>query len=380
MRIFFDARVLNREHHSGIFEYARFLLTKILKKNPNHDYSVFVNSFRSSSFAEKMFGNLKNVSLVNYHFPNRIFDFLNFAFSSPKIDSLVRADIFYSPHLDIMSFKNPVKHILTVHDLSFIHHPDFFSLQRQFWHLRQNYEKQIKEAGCVITPSYFTAEDIAANFHISPDKIKTIYSGVNPAYKVLSVDNSELIAFKWRSKINDPFLLYTGALEPRKNITGIIKAFNILKRKAVFNDLKLVIVGPKGWLYNNIFREASASPWKHSINFWGEAPENEMLYLYNLASVFIYPSFFEGFGFPPLEAQACGLPVVSSNRSSIPEILGDSALLADPWRINELALGIEAVLTDSSLRKILREKGLENIKRFKWEYTAQKLTKVFENL
>lgn len=380
MRIFLDARVLNREHHSGIFEYARFLISQVLDANPHHEYSAFINSFQSSPFAEKMFGNFKNVSLVNYHFPNRIFDFLNFVFALPKIDSLIKADVFYSPHLDIMSFQNPAKHVLTVHDLSFVHHPDFFSWQRQFWHLRQNYEAQIKKAGCVITPSYFTAEDIAAVFRISPAKIKTIYSGINPLYKILPANHSALVEFKWRAKLNDPFLLYTGALEPRKNITGIIKAFNLLKRKSAFDDLKLVIVGPKGWLYNDIFREAAASPWQHAIKFWGEVPENEMLYLYNLASVFVYPSFFEGFGFPPLEAQACGLPVVASNRASLPEILADSALLADPWRINELAIGIEAILTDAQLRHNLINRGFVNIQRFHWQKTAEALLKIFENV
>jgi len=175
-------------------------------------------------------------------------------------------------------------------------------------------------------------------------------------------------------------LLYVGALEPRKNISGIIKAFNLLKQNSAFNDLELFIVGPKGWLYNMIFKEARRSPHASDIRFWGSASLSEILYLYNCASAFVYPSFFEGFGFPPLEAQACSLPVIASNRASLPEILGNSALLIDPWRTDEMVMAIEAVLTDNTLRDLLIERGLQNVKRFDWNKTAEELIDVFKSI
>jgi glycosyltransferase involved in cell wall biosynthesis len=144
--------------------------------------------------------------------------------------------------------------------------------------------------------------------------------------------------------------------------------------------LQLIIVGKRGWLCDTIFRDAAESPWHKDIVFFGEASYEEVRVLYNITEAFVYPSLFEGFGFPPLEAQACGAPVITSNRSSLPEIVGSSALLVDPWKVEELVDALTCVLTNPSFRAQLIERGYENITRFSWANTAQSLLRVFHTL
>jgi glycosyltransferase involved in cell wall biosynthesis len=168
-----------------------------------------------------------------------------------------------------------------------------------------------------------------------------------------------------------PFILFVGTLEPRKNIAGAVRAFNILKQRPVYHDLEFVIAGRLGWLYDEVLKEVRASPYRRSIRLWGEATRQDLVMLYNSADVFCYPSFFEGFGFPPLEAQACGTPVVASTGGSLPEVLGESALLADPARHEDIAEALHTVLSNEGEAARLRAAGFENVGRFSWERSGR---------
>lgn len=361
MRIFIDARALNSRMLSGIYEYTCHLIANLLTVDNLNEYVFFLNSFRKAKGRDFFKNKDKTrISLINYRLPNRLLDLSAKFFSFPKIDRFIKADVFYSPNINILAFENPSKRILTVHDLSFLHYPEFFGLREKLWHWRQDFEKQFKNIGLVIVVSDFTKKDVIETLNITEEKVLRIYSGVNPFYKP--------VKFPEPAK---PFLFYLGMIEPRKNISGIIKAFNILKENRQFKDLELVIAGDRGWLYDKILKEAEESPYVSAIRFIGRVSEEKALELYNTASAFVYPSFFEGFGFPPLEAQACGLPVIASDQTSFPEILGKSALLVNPFRIYELASAVEAVLGTESLRKELRNKGFENVKRFDWRKTAK---------
>lgn len=360
MRIFIDTRALNSKSPSGIPEYVRLLIKHLLGADKGNEFLFFTNSFRKFS-GPAMFKTGK-IQLINYHVPNRALDLSAKFFDVPEIDKLVTADVFYSPSLNILSFNDSSKHVLTVHDLSFVHHPEFFGWREKAWHWRQNYENQIKKAGLIVAVSEFTKCDVIETFKVPADRVVRIHSGVNPFYRPIPV-----------RKFKDPFMLYLGRVEPRKNLAGLIRAFNLLKRKNQFQNLKLYVAGGCGWLYDKILKEAADSPCFSDIRFLGPVSRNQALRLYNTASVFVYPSFFEGFGFPPLEAQACGLPVVASNKTSLPEILGDSAVLVDPSDVEALAGVMEKVITDESLQKELKNKGFENVKRFNWTRTAQEL-------
>ena len=377
MKILIDIRSLDTKQMTGVPEYVRLLVENILRESPNEQYVFFANSFgrrlEKTDLLQKQRGNW-----VNFGIPNRIFDLTNHFLNLPKIDSMVSADIFYSPHFNILSFKNPSKHILTIHDISFVHYPEFFSRRKQLWHWQQNWRRQIEEAGQIITNADYTREDIIDTLKLDGKKIKRVYAGINPLYKKLPRNDVNLSRFRNEKGLSRPFLLSVGTLEPRKNIIATIRAFNKLKQSKIFHDLDLVIVGSYGWLYDKILNEAQESPWRNNIRIWGKATPQETLYLYNLASVFVFPSFLEGIGFPPLEAQACGLPVVASNRSSLPEMLGDSALLVNPWKTGEIAMAVEGIMKDFKLRNELTAKGFKNTQRFRWEETAKEIIKIFK--
>ena len=172
--------------------------------------------------------------------------------------------------------------------------------------------------------------------------------------------------------------MYLGTLEPRKNLIGLIKAFEKVKEK--MPAYKLVIAGAKGWLYEDILK--TAQKWKcfADIYFPGFVEEEDKPALYNLADLFVYPSFFEGFGFPPLEAMACGVPTIVSDSSSLPEAVGRAALMVNPWQVDDLTQAIEIVLKDKTLQEKIKKQGLAQAQNFSWTRCAQQTLKVFENV
>jgi glycosyltransferase involved in cell wall biosynthesis len=167
------------------------------------------------------------------------------------------------------------------------------------------------------------------------------------------------------------FILYFGTIEPRKNLVGLIKAYETLRDEYKVNDYKLVIAGSRGWLDKEIYAVAKKSPYTRDIIFTGFVESSDKIYLYNLASLFVYPSFFEGFGFPPLEAMSSGVPVVCSNTSSFPEVAGEAALMIDPYNFSEIAWAMKEVLGDKNLRENLIQKGLAHAKKFSWDKCAR---------
>ena len=212
---------------------------------------------------------------------------------------------------------------------------------------------------------YRLFHDITSN----PEKIKVIYSGINDKFKPIKSNNQ----IRQKYNLPDEFILYFGTIEPRKNLIGLIKAFELIRHR---HKIKLVIAGTKGWLYKNIFKSAQNSKYNKDIIFTGFVEEDDKPYLYNLASVFVYPSFFEGFGFPPLEAMACGIPTIVSHNSSLPEVVGAGAVMIDPYNIDELAWAMEIALTDEKVRAYLMQKGIEQAKKFSWQKCAQETLKV----
>ena len=310
-----------------------------------------------------------NPKVINWRVPNRLLDASSSFLNWPKVDRLTGADLVFSPHFNILATAKAPR-VITFHDLSFLHHPDFFSYRQRFWHWLQNFQKQAKRAAKIIAVSEFTKSDLVELLKIQPEKISVIHSGISEEFRRLEIKDQGL-------KINFPYFLYLGTLEPRKNVAAIIRAFNILKEGRQFQDYKLVLAGRPGWHYQEIFRAAAASPFQKDILFWGPVNNQERLLLYNKAKAFIYPSFFEGFGFPPLEAQACGTPVIVANRTSLPEILGESALYINPWRIDELAAAMKELTTNEMLRQQLITAGLANAKRFTWQKTAEQTLNEF---
>lgn len=369
MNILIDARLLTRGLSSGIAEYTAQITDHLLRLDRENRYFIFLNSVRRVplSFPKDKY---KNCAAVNWRIPNRLLDLSARFLGFPKIDRLIPADIVFSPHFNILKTARAPR-IITFHDLSFVHHPDFFETRQKIWHWRQDYKRQAEGAGRIIAVSEFTKHDLVETLGIPAEKISAIYSGINPALKKLPENDPALIRFREKRGLVFPFFLSLGTLEPRKNVEGTIRAFTFLKQKPAFRDYRLIVAGRPGWLYRRILKTAARSPAAAQIIFWGQVKPEEKIFLYNSARGFVYPSFFEGFGFPPLEAQACGCPVVVADRTSLPEIVGSSALLVDPWKTAELAEAMEEAAENPDVRKRLIPAGFSNAARFRWEKTAR---------
>lgn len=368
MNILTDVRLLSRGGASGIEEYTRELLGAMLELDNEDKYQFFYSGLRKAALPEFL-SKHPRVTAINWNTPNKILDFSFRFLAEPKLERFFGFDIAFSPHFNMLATKKP--RVITFHDLSFIHHPHFFSRRQHVWHWLQDYKKQAERASKIIAVSQFTKSDLVELFDIPPAKITTIYSGISGDFLVLNKTNPELVSFKAAHKLEKPFILYMGTLEPRKNVTALVRAFGLLKEEPQFSDLQLVIAGGMGWLYDEVIKEIRNSSFKNDIRLFGKVKGEERVLLYNLAEAFIYPSFFEGFGFPPLEAQACGVPVVASDRTSLPEILGKSALLIDPWRVDSLSSAIRKVITEKGTRDDLVEAGLKNARRFSWKESAK---------
>ena len=356
MKILIDIRLLTRGSQ-GVGEYTFNVVDHLIKAGGMHQWQLFYNGWEKQPLPIE-WQKASNVVIYNWRMPNRLFRWLPIA-----LDRLIKTDLIFSPHIDFLK-SNKAPRILTIHDLSFIHYPGLFSQKHRWWHKMQRVQKQARQASHIITDSQFSKDDIAETLKISPEKISVVYPGINKNLK------SPIINSKFEIR-NSKFLLYLGTLEPRKNIDAIIKAFNIIKSDAQFFDLKLVLAGRPGWLFKPIIQK--------DVIFWGSVTEEEKTSLYQSAAAFIYPSFFEGFGFPPLEAQSYSCPVIVSNRGSLPEILKNSAIQVNPWKTDQLAKAIKTILVKKQLAKKLVKLGEENIKRFNWEQCAGQLLKIFSS-
>jgi len=178
-------------------------------------------------------------------------------------------------------------------------------------------------------------------------------------------------------KLPSKMILNVGTLEPRKNVVTLLRAFKELRGKG-FDDYKLVIVGDKGWLYSQIFKEVEHSDLKQDILFLGVVMDEELPLLYNCADIFVYPSLYEGFGLPPLEAMACGIPVITSNISSLPEVIGDAGIMVDPTDVTSLCENMYNLLKDRELWYHMSNRGLERSKLFSWDNTAKKILDIYD--
>jgi len=295
-----------------------------------------------------------------------------------------KADVFHCPDFLIPPTLNN-KIVLTIHDLAFIRFPQF-----NFDWFVKKYTKLVRRnasaAAAIIADSHSTRNDIVEFFGIRQDKITVVHLAGDEVFKKLNaseIDHS--VAAKY--KITKEFILSTGTIEPRKNYVTLIRAFNRLKSESIAqidkisqSDLQLVIVGKVGWMSEASIEEYNRSPFKEDIILAGRLSDAELLQVYNMAQLFVYPSVFEGFGLPVVEAMQCGLPVVASNRSSIPELITDKRLLFNPADEDDIIAKIYMVLGSKNLRAQLSEEALKDAARFSWRNTAQKTLEVYRKI
>jgi glycosyltransferase involved in cell wall biosynthesis len=253
---------------------------------------------------------------------------------------------------------------VTIHDLSFLFYPRSFRVVNRLY-LRLLTRLSVQRAGRVLAVSASTRRDVIRYYGVPAEKVDVVYNGVDPAFEPLPGD--QVAVFRARQGLPDRFILFVGTLEPRKNVARLIRAYAQLPRSRP----PLLLVGGKGWFYEDIFRLVEEMDLSADVHFVGYVPAEDLPLWYNAADLFVYPSLYEGFGLPPLEAMACGTPVVASTSSSLPEVVGDAGLLVDPADTAGLAAALQAGVSDAGVRARLRQAGPERARQFSWQATAR---------
>jgi len=381
MKIGIDIRTLMDAQYSGVSEYTLNLIKEILRLDSKNQYKLFYNSGQDVSQRIPKFRK-ENAEVISLRYPNKLFNYLlQKALAYPKIDQLLGVDLFFMPHINFISLAGRAKSILTIHDLSFLKYREFFSWRKNFWHSLINVKKLAKRFDKIITVSENTKDDIVKLLKVNPEKIEVIYSAISEQFRKVNYDNIRLAEVRQKYKLPNTYILFLGTLEPRKNVEGVIRAYNELREKNnILSKVKLIIAGGRGWKAKDIFRLWEKSKYRNDIQFLGYVKAEDRVYLYNLASLFVYPSFYEGFGFPPLEAMACGVPVVTSFASSLPEVTAKAALMVDPYNEAEITRAIEQILFNKELQDDLIKKGLEQARQFSWGKTAKEYLEVFKSI
>lgn len=368
------------KQYSGVSEYTAALLRELLRLDQENEYRLFYNSFQDVRARIGHF-NHPRLSVTHTVYPNRVFNYcLQKGLAWPKLDRLVGgADVFWSPHINFSRFSDATKPVLTIHDISFLHYPEFFSWRKNLWHRALALRKLAAACTAIVAVSENTRQDIIELLRVPEEKVKTIYSGlIAPA--PLPGPEEEKNFFR-RHELKPNFILYLGTIEPRKNIAGLIYAYNRLRDDNVkLVDMQLVLAGGNGWRNRGIYHAWEDSPYRRDIKFVGYVSAREKELLYRRAEIFVYPSYYEGFGLPALEAMAHNLPVITSNVSSLPEVVGAAALSVNPYDINEIAKALELVATNPELKSRLIVAGREQAQKFSWEKTAKQYLELFQSL
>lgn len=263
--------------------------------------------------------------------------------------------------------------ILTIHDLIFRKIPEHHKFLNR-WYLNLTMPLYAKRANHIIAVSKATRDDVMDTYGVSGDKITVIPEAAAPRFKPQAVEALE--ATRKRYQLPKRYLLYVGTVEPRKNLLRLLKVWERLYKAA--EAPSLVLVGKRGWLSDDFFNALDTSPARHGVIVTGYVRDEDLPALYAGATAFVFPSLYEGFGLPPLEAMACGTPVVCSNVSSLPEVVGDAALLCDPTDDGALAEALQRISRDTDLRQELRKRGLAQAAKFSWERAAQETLALYK--
>ncbi len=295
-----------------------------------------------------------------------------------------KPDLFFSPTHYIPRFTS-VKRIGMIFDTSYLHFPKMFN-KEDLWKLTSGSLYTIKNAIQILTISNFSKKDLIKNYPIVKNKVKVVYPGYDAnLYKVLT-DTAKISEIQNKYSTGDKYLIYIGTIQPRKNLERLIEAFSLLSSDKAFDKVKLVLVGKttgpgrKGWMYEQILRKPLELGIENRVIFTGYIPDADLVYLLNGATSLILPSLWEGFGIPVLDSMACKTPVIASNVSSLPEIIGEAGVLVDPYSIEQISQGIRLVLTDKKIREKISQLGLKRISKFSWQSMAKEIIKIFNNL
>jgi glycosyltransferase involved in cell wall biosynthesis len=284
----------------------------------------------------------------------------------------------------VLPLLHPHRSVVTVHDLGFLYHPEAHTLSQNLY-LRWSTRHNARAATRILADSEATRRDLVHHYSIPDSKIAVVYPGRDETLAPVA-EPALRSAVRARYGLADPYLLYVGTLHPRKNLVRLVQAFGSLLRslrdgpRTPMAGLQLVLAGQRGWLYDDILAQVRKLDLSDHVVLTGYIPDADLPALLSGALAFVFPSLYEGFGLPLLEAMACGTPVICSNASSLPEVAGDAALLVDPRDTEALADALARLVVDEGLRRELVERGFRQMQRFSWRRCAEETLRVLEEV
>ena len=365
MRIGFDARKL---HDFGIGTYIRNVLRGLARLDRETEFVLLCRP-ADQGILSTLGENFRAVaeSARNYSIAEQ--------FRIPWALRREGVTLFHAPHYVLPPLVT-CRSVVTIHDCIHLMFPQYLPNRLALLYARTSMSLAARRATRVITVSESSKRDILRFFDTDPDKIAVIYNAFDDRFGV-EPREEDVVRVRERYQLHDEFVLYAGNVKPHKNLERLIEAFNIVRMRGM-DRLKLVMIGDEISKYAALRRAVHRHQLHKDVRFLGYMPEETLAVMYRLAGVFVFPSLYEGFGLPPLEAMASGTPVVTSNVSSLPEVAGDAAVLVDPYDPNAIADGIERVLTDEALRRDLRRKGLARARQFSWEQSVGRIHAIYQ--
>lgn len=366
MRIGIDARLVYY-HKAGIGQYILRLVEALARVNTEDEFIIWQSRKDREPIADQPNFQRRLLWTPSHHRFEQLTLPLELATS--------KMDLFHSPDF-IPPFRRNYRSVITIHDLAFLLYPQF--LTRESARYYGQIDQAVRHTDAIIAVSESTKRDVIRLLGVSADKITVVYEAADPIFRPIA--DGELV--RWvgrRYQISGDFILFVSTIEPRKNVSTLVRAYHRLLHDYHLS-VKLVLAGAKGWLFQEVLDLVEQLRLRDHVLFLGHVTAEELLWLYNAARVLVHPAFYEGFGLTPLEAMACGTPVIVSNVSSLPEVVSDAGLFVAPEDVEGWAVAMWRVLTDKDLRAQLREKGLRRARVFSWERAARQTLEVYRRV
>lgn len=369
-RIGIDARLFGTAMAVGIGRYTEELIRHLIELDKDNQYHIFLSKSAATNFP-----------IYSPNLSKTGVDFSHYSYSEqfkyPAILKRARLDLIHYTNFNSPVFFTKTPSVVTIHDLTLWFFP---GRGQKSWFRRMIYRFVIKKtcqnAKRIIAITKNTKQDIIRLLGVNPEKITVIYEAVPKNYKVISNDQ-KIKKIKHKFNISKPYVMYVGQWRDHKNIVRMIRAFSLLRRR--YNiDYQLVMVGKVDDKYPQIKATIKELELTDQVVFMGYVPDFELPYVYNGAEFFVWPSLYEGFGLPPLEAMACGTPVVSSNASCMPEVLGDAAYYFNPLNVESIAKSMADMSGSYSLKREFRLKGLRQARKYSFEQSAKQTYKIYK--
>jgi glycosyltransferase involved in cell wall biosynthesis len=371
MRIAIDIR---RLYEFGLATYLRNVVRTLARVDTANEYYLLGNPVRFEQLGELP----QNFHLMALQHPERTF-----------ANHLEMQRTLATNQVDLVHVPNPfwrplftrAPYVLTVHDLL-----DYMYRERTSNGVRRAFHTTmtryvLRRASRIFAVSNFTKRDIARLFDVKSSKIEVVYNALDESFQRGHASPEEQEMVRGRYQIDSPFLLYAGRISPHKNVARLIEAFAALKsrldKEDIFPDLKLIIIGDEVSRNPDIRRAVVRGGMQYDVRFLGYVPIEVLRIFFDMAKLFVFPSLYEGFGLPPLEAMAHGTPVVCSNTSALPEVVGEAALLVNPENIFEISRAMHRLLTDQPMRERMKAAGLEQAQRYSWEASVRRMVEVY---